>query len=92
MITSCDLKESHEFYVLNGELTREDMEPNVREYFRSDFEGYKKSNFPAHSFFRRYNAFTPRKEEVKHRSTYHCPDCGQQHPVSVQCKVLRIAK
>jgi hypothetical protein len=88
MITSVDLKEAHEFWVLNGELSREEMEENIREYFKSDFDGYKKSNFPAHSFFRRYNAFTPRQEEIHRRSTYFCPTCGQQHPVSQQCKIL----
>jgi hypothetical protein len=86
-VTGRDLKEAHEFFVNNGELTAEEMRPHMATYFDSDFPAWVDQNYPAWGLFRNFNNFTP-KQTVR-KSTRYCPDCHTTHSMNTPCPTQR---
>lgn len=87
-VSTLDLKHAYEFYCLNGELGKDEMRPYFKNYLSAEFEGWEKMGFPAWQFFKHFMSFAPREkkvEVVRKRSTYHCPKCDMDHPISEPC-------
>ncbi len=83
-ITPVDLKWAKDFLMLNGEVTQAEVEANAKRYFQEDF--WANQGYPASGLFRNWNSFTPKTERpVVRKSTYHCVECGQDHPISEKC-------
>lgn len=89
-ITSLDAKEAHELFVLNGELTEEQIVPYCRNYFVNDFPGWSERAWPAWLFWKHFNSFAPKVEKkVTHKSTRWCPECQTAHSINEPCPEKR---
>ncbi len=92
--TSRDFREAKEWLQVNdwepGDVT--ELSQRFNRYMADTFEAWEQQDYPLWAFLRHYGRYAPpRGERIVRRSTYHCPECGQQHPISEPCKVRRLA-